>query len=156
MAPSRLYKLKSCHHESRLVFTISKTAYNVMRHKRLGYHQPSKTHLEKFTLSTDRCPVEMFNFPQQFVKFRIQCTQKLFWIFLDCSCSSFTWSIALIAVISGFNTDEAKGSFKPRLHVAVNKGGLPRGRNCDNSYLLMTVCSKRCHLPFWSVLHLCL
>ena len=48
--------------------------------------------------------------------------------------------IVLIAVISGFNINEAKGSFsivlthKPRLHVAVNKGGLARGRNCDGSY----------------------
>ena len=39
-----------------------------------------------------------------------------------------------------FNTNETKGSFsivltnKPRLHVAVNEGGLARGRNCNNSY----------------------
>ena len=39
--------------------------------------------------------------------------------------------------------NEAKGSFsivltlKPRLHVAVNKGGFARGRNCDNSYYYM-------------------
>jgi len=36
--------------------------------------------------------------------------------------------------------NEPKGSFsivltlKPRLHVAVNKGGFAPGRNCDNSY----------------------
>ena len=36
--------------------------------------------------------------------------------------------------------NEAKGSFsivltqKPSLHVAVNKGGFARGRNCNNSY----------------------
>ena len=39
-------------------------------------------------------------------------------------------------------TNKAKGLFsivltpKPRLHVAVNKGSLARGRNCDNSYLV--------------------
>ena len=36
--------------------------------------------------------------------------------------------------------NEAKGKFffvltlKPRLHVAVNKGGFARGRNCDSIY----------------------
>ena len=28
----------------------------------------------------------------------------------------------------------------PRLHVAVNKGGLASGRNCDNSYSTNDVC----------------
>ena len=44
--------------------------------------------------------------------------------------------------------NEANGSFsivlthKPRLHIAVNKGGLARGRNCDNSYCSITLKQK--------------
>ena len=49
-------------------------------------------------------------------------------------------SVAVIAVTSGFDTNEANRSFsivltyKPRLHVAVNNRGFARERNCDNSY----------------------
>ena len=45
-----------------------------------------------------------------------------------------------------------KGSFsivltlKPRLHVAVNKGGFGRGRNCDDNYVgdLRCQCGRYC------------
>ena len=30
-------------------------------------------------------------------------------------------------------------TLKPRLHVAENKGGFARGRNCDDNYFILSI-----------------